>query len=65
MNQEQPKDLIKLSEAARVLGVSRPKMSRLVATGKLVTYSDPLDDRTKLVSKNALLALRVPRAEAA
>jgi plasmid maintenance system antidote protein VapI len=65
MNQEQPKDLITLSEAARVLGVSRPKMSRLVATGKLVTYSDPLDDRAKLVSKSAVLALRVQRAEAA
>jgi Helix-turn-helix domain len=65
MNQEQPKDLITLSEAARVLGVSRPKMSRLVATGKLVTYSDPLDDRAKLVSKSAVLALRVTRAEAA
>ena len=64
MNQEQPKDLITLSEAARLLEVSRPKMSRLVASGKLVTFSDPLDERAKLVSRQDVLALQV-RARAA
>lgn len=57
-------DLITLSEAARILNVSRPKMSRLVASGKLTTYEDPLDDRAKLVRRQDVLALQV-RAKAA
>jgi excisionase family DNA binding protein len=57
-------DLITLSEAARILNVSRPKMSRLVASGKLITYEDPLDDRAKLVRREDVLALQV-RAKAA
>lgn len=57
-------DLITLSEAARILNVSRPKMSRLVASGKLRTYEDPLDDRAKLVRRGDVLALQV-RAKAA
>ena len=59
-----PDDLITLSEAAKLLGVSRAKMSRLVATGKLTTFSDPLDERAKLVSRRDVLALQV-RAKAA
>lgn len=39
-------------------------MSRLVASGKLVTFSDPLDERAKLVSRQDVLALQV-RARAA
>jgi excisionase family DNA binding protein len=61
---DHPTDLITLSEASRLLGVSRPKMSRLVAAGKLTTYEDPLDDRAKLVSRQEVLALQV-RARAA
>jgi excisionase family DNA binding protein len=61
---DQPTDLITLSEASRLLGVSRPKMSRLVAAGKLTTYEDPLDDRAKLVSRQEVLSLQV-RAKAA
>jgi excisionase family DNA binding protein len=57
-------DLITLSEAARILNVSRPKMSRLVASGKLTTYEDPLDDRAKLVRREDVLALQV-KAKAA
>lgn len=57
-------NLITLSEAARILNVSRPKMSRLVASGKLTTYEDPLDDRAKLVRREDVLALQV-RAKAA
>jgi excisionase family DNA binding protein len=64
MDNEQISDLITLSEAARILGVSRPKMSRLVASGKLTTTDDPLDDRAKLVSRQDVLALQV-RAKAA
>jgi len=63
-NDRRPKDLITLSEAARLLGVSRPKMSRLVNGGKLTTFDDPLDERAKLVSRREVLALQV-RSKAA
>lgn len=59
-----PNDLITLSEAAKLLGVSRPKMSRLVGSGKLATFGDPLDERAKLVKRQDVLALQV-RAKAA
>jgi excisionase family DNA binding protein len=62
--ENRPNDLINLSEAARILNVSRPKMSRLVASGKIATYEDPLDDRAKLVRREDVLALQV-RAKAA
>lgn len=61
---DKPDDLITLSEAAKLLGVSRPKMSRLVSSGKLDTFGDPLDERAKLVSRQDVLALQV-RAKAA
>ena len=61
---EKPEDLVTLSEAAKLLGVSRPKMSRLVGSGKLATFDDPLDERAKLVSRQDVLALQV-RAKAA
>jgi hypothetical protein len=63
-NESKPSDLITLSEAARLLGVSRPKMSRLVSAGRLITHSDPLDERAKLVRRAEVLALQV-RAKAA
>ena len=59
LNRLKPKDLITLSEAARLLGVSRPKMSRLVSGGKLTTFDDPLDERAKLVSRREVLSLQV------
>jgi hypothetical protein len=58
-------DLITLSEAAKLLDVSRAKMSRLVSAGKLVTFTDPLDDRAKLVSRQDVLALQVREKKAA
>jgi excisionase family DNA binding protein len=53
----QPSELLTLSEAARVLGVSRPKMTRMVSKGLLVTHNNPLDERTKLVRRADVLAL--------
>lgn len=47
----QPSDLITLTEAAQLLGVSRPTMGRLVARVPLRTYPDPLDARAKLVRR--------------
>ena len=53
------KKKIPLSEAAELLGVSRYKMSRLVARGKVATSEDPLDERVKLVDRDEVLALKV------
>jgi hypothetical protein len=55
--------LITLSEAARLLEVSRAKMSVLVSSGALQTIDDPLDRRVKLVRREDVVALRVrPKA---
>ena len=59
-----PKDLITAAEARALLGVSRLKMTRLLAA-TLRVYPDPLDNRKKLVSRAEVLALKIPRAEAA
>lgn len=61
MAEEQlPRDLITLTQAARLLGMSRPAVSRLVNERKLLrTYQDPLDGRAKLVSRADVLALQV------
>ncbi len=50
-------DWINLSEAARLLNVSRPKMSKLVASGALRTQNDPLDERAKLVKRQDVMGL--------
>ena len=50
---------IPLSEAAKLAGVSRPTMSRIIASGLLQIKEDPFDRRVKLVSREELLALKV------
>ncbi len=60
-----PTDLITAVEARRLLGVSPWKMTQLFGDGTLRHYPDPLDKRKKLVSKAEVLALKVPRTEAA
>lgn len=60
-----PADLITSTEARKLLGVSPIKMAKLLKQGVLKVYPDPLDERKKLVSKDEVLALKVPRAEAA
>jgi DNA-binding MarR family transcriptional regulator len=60
-----PNDLINLTEARRLLGVSRIKMGELVKKGYVRSYPSLLDLRVKLVSKAEVLALRPNRAEAA
>jgi hypothetical protein len=62
---DKPTDLIKTTEARKLLGISSATMTKLIRNAVIVTYSDPLDSRVKLVSKAAVLALRVPRSEAA
>jgi hypothetical protein len=60
-----PKDLITATVARKLLGVSPLKMAKLLKSGALRIYPDPLDERKKLVSKSEVLSLVVPKAEAA
>jgi hypothetical protein len=56
---EKRKELLTLSEAAGLLGVSRMKMTRMVKTKVIATQNDPLDERVKLVKREDVLALVV------
>lgn len=65
MKQAIPTDLISTSEAQKLLGVSRPTMSRLLREGVIRYFPNLIDRRVKFVSKAAVLALLPRRAEAA
>jgi hypothetical protein len=60
-----PQDLITATAARKLLGISPIKMRNLLRDGVIRYFTDPLDDRKKLVSKTEVLALKVPKAEAA
>lgn len=60
-----PRDLITATAARKILGVSPLKMTKLLKEGVLRHFPDPLDNRKKLVSKTDVLALKIPKAEAA
>jgi excisionase family DNA binding protein len=55
---------VKVTEAARLLGVSRVKVSALLKEGTLTFITDPLDSRVKLIREDDLVNLkeRSPRA---
>ncbi len=53
--------LIKVTEAQRLLGVSKKKMASLIAEGTISYESDPLDKRVKLVKMADLERLMEPR----
>jgi hypothetical protein len=65
MSDSRPIDLILVTEARLLLGVSPAKMSQLLKGGVIRHFPNPLDRREKLVSKAEVLALIPPRAEAA
>ncbi len=65
MDTGMPTDLISTSEAQKLLGVSRPKMSRLLKENILRHFPNPIDRRVKLVSRAEVLALIPPRVRAA
>jgi hypothetical protein len=58
-------ELITLSEAKEILGVSHAKMSRLIQKGTLAAIINPLDNREKLVRKADVLSLIPNRRRAA
>lgn len=64
-NYNTPSDLVNVSEAQRILGVSHFKMSQLIKDGMLNHYPNPIDRRQKLLSKAEVEALKPKRAEAA
>jgi DNA-binding MarR family transcriptional regulator len=61
MQVHRPDDLIKVTAARKLMGVSPMKMAQLIKDGFLNTYDNPLDKRVKLVSRaevNSLLDMR-------
>jgi hypothetical protein len=50
-------DLLTLAQARKLLGVSRPKMAQLIASGQLHTETDPLDARVKAIRRAEVEAL--------
>jgi hypothetical protein len=59
MQSQQPTDLIPVSEARKLLGVSRLKMAQLVRDGYVRHFPYPLDKRVKLVSRAEVLGLKL------
>lgn len=61
MQSSQPADLISVSDARRLIGVSRIKMAELIKKEVIRYYPYPVDRRVKLVSKAEVLALKNTR----
>jgi hypothetical protein len=59
-----PDDLITATAARKLLSISPATMTKLLRRGVLCHYSDPLDERKKLVSRSEVLALKVPKRDA-
>ena len=65
MQDERPNDLIKVTAARKLLGVSPMKMAQLIKDGYLRTFDNPLDRRVKLVSRADVDSLLDMREKAA
>lgn len=65
MQDERPNDLIKVTAARKLLGVSPMKMAQLLKDGYLRTFDNPLDRRVKLVSRAEVDSLLDMREKAA
>lgn len=65
MNTHRPGDLIKVTTARKLLGVSPMKMAQLIKDGFLHTFDNPLDRRVKLVSRAEVDSLLDMREKAA
>jgi hypothetical protein len=65
MQAQRPDDLIKVTAARKLLGVSPMKMAQLIKDGFLRTFDNPLDRRVKLVSRADVEALLGMREKAA
>ena len=65
MQDERPNDLIKVTAARKLMGVSPMKMAQLIKDGYLRTFDNPLDRRVKLVSRAEVDSLLDMREKAA
>lgn len=65
MQDERPSDLVKVTAARKLLGVSPMKMAQLIKDGFLRTFDNPLDRRVKLVSRAEVDSLLDMREKAA
>ena len=65
MQDERPNDLIKVTAARKLMGVSPMKMAQLIKDGFLRTFDNPLDRRVKLVSRAEVDSLLDMREKAA
>jgi predicted HTH domain antitoxin len=61
MQSSVPTDLISLTEARRLIAVSRVKMAELIRKKVIRHYPYPVDRRIKLVSKADVMALKNTR----
>jgi hypothetical protein len=64
-NGYRPDDLIRTTEARKLLGVSTVKMTQLIKAGTFTVYSDLLDKRVKLLSRTEIEALKYRSVRAA
>jgi hypothetical protein len=65
MLEQRPDDLIKVTAARKLLGVSPMKMAQLIKDGFLRTFDNPLDRRVKLISRADVEALLGMKEKAA
>jgi hypothetical protein len=65
MQAQRPDDLIKVTAARKLMGISPMKMAQLIKDGFLHTYDTPLDKRVKLVSRAEIDSLLDMREKAA
>jgi hypothetical protein len=65
MQTHRPDDLIKVTSARKLMGVSPMKMAQLIKDGFLRTFDNPLDRRVKLVSRAEVDSLLDMREKAA
>lgn len=65
MTNNKPSDLITVTEARHLLGISRMKIAQMIRSEQLRHFPNPLDARMKLVSRAEVVALKPQLAEAA
>lgn len=56
----QNEEFLTLTQARKLLGVSRTKLWTLVKEGQLTIYKDPLNKRVRLVRREDVERLRSP-----
>jgi len=58
-------EYISVAEARELLGVSEPKMARMIKDGVLRTEPNPVDKRSKIIRRSdvQVLAAKVPARE--